>query len=146
MGWALAIVHTCSCRSNSSDRFSLRFDWRRNKFNKERKIWYDTRVQQLNRPLGMWELRLRTAIEINEQQLKTIFLNNNSFTWAHIDMYKFKLTYIEVQGPIYLLQASRRRCKLGLSWETDINKHRPTLPLIRHVWCSLCQLSSSHVS
>jgi len=29
MRWALAIVHICSWRSNSSDR--SRFDWRRNK-------------------------------------------------------------------------------------------------------------------
>jgi len=29
MGWALAIVHLCSWRSKSSDRF--RFDWSRNK-------------------------------------------------------------------------------------------------------------------
>jgi len=29
MEWALAIVHPCSWRSNSSDR--SRFDWRRNK-------------------------------------------------------------------------------------------------------------------
>jgi len=29
MGWALAVVHPCSWRSNSSDR--SRFDWLRNK-------------------------------------------------------------------------------------------------------------------
>jgi len=29
MGWALAVVHPCSWRSNSSDR--SRYDWRRNK-------------------------------------------------------------------------------------------------------------------